>query len=242
MMIFIIYHFTSQDHFSPLIDSINLQCFKVYTVKFGDDSASVTLPGEPSVPQFGHQDSRTWAKENNKNLRLDDIGQELAERIFNAVPDSMKFTDIFELINFPTIPGRTTRKGARSRQLSLTLRLETEIRKYRIAPQRVRHAQGASMLPHVKIFTLSTCSHCTQAKEYLEARKVPYDSVSVDLTVGDERTQALDTIRRLNPELTFPTIIIGDKTVIGFRPDGIAAALREYGWETDLPGDTWQQP
>ena len=89
----------------------------------------------------------------------------------------------------------------------------------------------------IKIFTLSTCSHCTQAKEFLDERKIPYDNVHVDFMSGDDRTQVIDTLRKLNPEVTFPTIVIGDKVIVGFRRDEIEAALRECDGGTDILAD-----
>ncbi|HML53112.1 MAG TPA: glutaredoxin family protein [Solidesulfovibrio magneticus] len=98
------------------------------------------------------------------------------------------------------------------------------------------------MSAKVKIFTLSTCSHCAQAKEFLDERKVAYDPVSVDFMSGDERTQVLDTLRKLNPAITFPTIVIGEKVIVGFRREEIEAALKEAHLETEVQTPTWQQP
>lgn len=98
------------------------------------------------------------------------------------------------------------------------------------------------MSAQVKIYTLSTCSHCTHAKEFLDERKVPYDPVSVDFLSGDERTQVLDVLRKLNPAITFPTIVIGEKVVVGFRREEMEAALRECGLATEVQLPTWQQP
>ncbi|BAH74413.1 glutaredoxin family protein [Solidesulfovibrio magneticus] len=94
----------------------------------------------------------------------------------------------------------------------------------------------------VKIYTLSTCSHCTQAKEFLDERNVPYSPVSVDFMSGDERTQVLDTLRKLNPAITFPTIVIGEKVIVGFRREEIEAALKEADIETEVKAPTWQRP
>ena len=83
------------------------------------------------------------------------------------------------------------------------------------------------MSTQVKIYTLSTCSHCTKAKDFLDEREIAYDSVSVDFMSGDDRTQMLETIRKLNPSITFPTIVIGSKVIVGFRRDEIEVALKE---------------
>jgi glutaredoxin-like protein NrdH len=77
----------------------------------------------------------------------------------------------------------------------------------------------------VKIYTLSTCSHCKAAKKFLNDCSVKYDFTDVDLLSGKEREAILDEVRKLNPNCTFPTIIIGDKVIVGFREDEIRKAL-----------------
>jgi len=36
---------------------------------------------------------------------------------------------------------------------------------------------------------------------------------------------ALDVVRKLNPSLSFPTIVIGDKVIVGFHRDELEKAL-----------------
>jgi len=83
------------------------------------------------------------------------------------------------------------------------------------------------MIPTITIYTLSTCSHCAHAKEYLEEHEIPYEGINVDFKSGDERNQVMDTVRKLNPAITFPTIVIGEKVIVGFRREEIEAALKE---------------
>lgn len=83
------------------------------------------------------------------------------------------------------------------------------------------------MPPAITIYTLSTCSHCAHAKEYLDEREIPYAGINVDFMSGEERNQIMDTVRRLNPAITFPTIVIGEKVIVGFRREEIEAALEE---------------
>ena len=75
-----------------------------------------------------------------------------------------------------------------------------------------------------------------------DEREIPYDNVHVDFMSGDDRTQVLGTLRKLNPEITFPTIVIGDKVIAGFRRDEIEAALKECNMGTEVQAATWQQP
>ncbi len=77
----------------------------------------------------------------------------------------------------------------------------------------------------VKLYTISTCSHCKRTKRFLSDCNIVYDYVDVDLLGSDERKQVLEEVRSLNPRCSFPTIRIGNKVIIGFREDEIKEAL-----------------
>lgn len=77
----------------------------------------------------------------------------------------------------------------------------------------------------VKVYTLSTCSHCKATKRFLDECSVRYDFTDVDLLQGEERAAILDDVRKLNPRCSFPTVIIGDKVIVGFKEDEIREAL-----------------
>ena len=78
----------------------------------------------------------------------------------------------------------------------------------------------------VKMYTLSTCSHCKATKRLLADCRVKYEFTDVDLLEGEERTAILEDMRKLNPRCSFPTIIIGDKVIVGYKEDEIKEALR----------------
>lgn len=77
----------------------------------------------------------------------------------------------------------------------------------------------------VKLYTLSTCSHCKATKEFLNDCSVKYDFEDVDLLEGEERKAILEDVRKWNPKCSFPTIVIGDKVIAGFKEDEIKEAL-----------------
>jgi glutaredoxin-like protein NrdH len=77
----------------------------------------------------------------------------------------------------------------------------------------------------VKLYTLSTCSHCKSTKRFLDRCTVAYEFIDVDLLEGKERQLILEDVRKLNPRCTFPTIIIGDKVIVGFDEAKIKDAL-----------------
>jgi len=81
------------------------------------------------------------------------------------------------------------------------------------------------MPPTVKLYSLSTCSHCRATKRLLDECTVQYEFTDVDLLHGDERAAILEDVRKLNPRCSFPTIIIGDKVIVGYRESEIKNAL-----------------
>ena len=77
----------------------------------------------------------------------------------------------------------------------------------------------------VKIYSLSTCSHCKATKKLLGECTIKYEFVDVDLLEGDERKAIIADVKKFNPRCSFPTIIIGEKVIVGFKEKEIREAL-----------------
>jgi len=80
-------------------------------------------------------------------------------------------------------------------------------------------------MPLVKLYTLSTCSHCKRTKQFLNDLGVQYDFIDVDLLQGQERTDMIEEVKKYNPDCSFPTILIGDRCIVGFKENEIKEAL-----------------
>jgi glutaredoxin len=77
----------------------------------------------------------------------------------------------------------------------------------------------------IKLYALSTCSHCKALKKLLEEGRRPFDAVDVDLLQGGIRRETLEEVRRFNKRCSFPTILIGDHVIVGYRENDIREAL-----------------
>ena len=77
----------------------------------------------------------------------------------------------------------------------------------------------------IKVYSLSTCSHCKSTKKLLAGCTVRYEFVDVDLLKGEERQAILEDVKKFNPKCSFPTIIIGDTVIVGFKEKEIKEAL-----------------
>jgi glutaredoxin len=79
--------------------------------------------------------------------------------------------------------------------------------------------------PDVKIYSLSTCSHCKAAKKFLGECTIKYEFVDVDMLEGDERRAIIEDVKKFNPRCSFPTVIIGEKVIVGYKEKEIKEAL-----------------
>ena len=80
-------------------------------------------------------------------------------------------------------------------------------------------------MPSVKFFGLSYCVHCKHAKAFLDQHNVPYDLVYVDTLDESRQSDVMKEVGKYNPNLSFPTLLIGDRVIVGFQKDAIASAL-----------------
>jgi glutaredoxin len=81
------------------------------------------------------------------------------------------------------------------------------------------------MYPPVKVYSLSTCSHCKATKRLLNECAVKFEFLDVDLLTSEEQKAILEEVKKINKECSFPTIIIGDKVIVGHKESEIREAL-----------------
>jgi len=79
--------------------------------------------------------------------------------------------------------------------------------------------------PKIKLYTLSTCSHCNRTKRFFRDHGIEMEFEDVDLLSGAERERIMEEVRKLNPNCTFPTICVGDTVIVGFNEEELRKAL-----------------
>ena len=77
----------------------------------------------------------------------------------------------------------------------------------------------------IKLYALSTCIHCKNTKEFLTGCGVEYQCIEVDKLSGEEREKIIEEVKSYNPKCSFPTIVIGEKVIVGFREDELKEVL-----------------
>jgi len=91
----------------------------------------------------------------------------------------------------------------------------------------INHVEGINK-GEIKIYTLSTCVWCKKTKRLLSELGVGYSYIDVDLLEGDEKQKAEDEVRKWNPYVTFPTLVLNDQEcIIGYKENQIKEVFGE---------------
>ena len=78
----------------------------------------------------------------------------------------------------------------------------------------------------VIMYGLSTCVWCKKTKKLLTDLGVDFEYVYVDRLEEKEEKEAVEELRRFNPSVSFPTVVINDeKAIVGFKEKEIREIL-----------------
>ncbi len=78
----------------------------------------------------------------------------------------------------------------------------------------------------IVLYALSTCVWCHKTRRLLGEIGVAHSVVEVDLLEGDEQDEVMEIVKRFNPSLSFPVLVIdGEEAILGYKPDDIRERL-----------------
>jgi ferredoxin-thioredoxin reductase catalytic subunit/glutaredoxin len=77
----------------------------------------------------------------------------------------------------------------------------------------------------IRLYALTTCEYCQSLKRLLSELAPWFEDVEVDVLSRDERRQTIDELKKVNPACSFPTTVIGDLVIIGYKVQEIREAL-----------------
>ena len=97
--------------------------------------------------------------------------------------------------------------------------------------------QGPRDEHRIVFYGLSTCIWCRRTRQYPPCPPVygggrggglgvTFEYAYVDLLHGQEQEEVLAQVRRWNPSVSFPTIVVDDvQCVVGYRPEELQEVL-----------------
>ncbi len=77
----------------------------------------------------------------------------------------------------------------------------------------------------VILYGLSTCVYCNAIKKMLEDLEIEHRAIQADLLSSTEQQQVIAELKKVNPSCSFPTVVIGDKVITGYKAQEVKEAL-----------------
>ncbi|OGW51912.1 MAG: hypothetical protein A2Y81_10715 [Nitrospirae bacterium RBG_13_43_8] len=76
----------------------------------------------------------------------------------------------------------------------------------------------------VKLYSLSTCPTCREVQKFLDGHNVKYELIDVDLLDSGEQWVTSKELKKYNPAVTYPTLIL-EEVILGLDEEAIKKAL-----------------
>ena len=86
-------------------------------------------------------------------------------------------------------------------------------------------AEENSNNPNITLYALSTCAWCNKIKRFLAEHELEYEGIDVDLLAGEEKQAVRDKVRAVNPRRSYPTMVVGEETLVGYDEDRLKEVL-----------------
>ena len=95
--------------------------------------------------------------------------------------------------------------------------------------EHMKHVEGTKR-GDITLYALSTCAWCKKTKGLLDKLKADYYYVDVDLLADADKEKAVKAISKWNPEGSFPTLVIDNKScIVGFDVEKIRGLIKDAG-------------
>ena len=86
-------------------------------------------------------------------------------------------------------------------------------------------AGKVDLTDEITLYALSTCMWCKKTKALLDSKGVAYTCHFVNELTGEEQEKAKAAVAELNPNRSYPTMVIDGDVIVGFKPEQIEAAV-----------------
>jgi ferredoxin-thioredoxin reductase catalytic subunit len=77
----------------------------------------------------------------------------------------------------------------------------------------------------VILYGLTTCVYCNALKKMLADLNIEHRVIQADLLGDEERQAMIAELKKINPSCSFPTVVVGDKVITGYKAQEVKEAL-----------------
>ena len=77
----------------------------------------------------------------------------------------------------------------------------------------------------ITLYSLSTCVFCDATKKMLDDLAIEYRCIEADELSEDEREKTIEELKKVNPRCSFPTVVIENHVIVGYKVQEIKEKL-----------------
>ena len=77
----------------------------------------------------------------------------------------------------------------------------------------------------ITLYSLSTCVFCDATKKMFDDLAIDYHCIQADELPEGEREKAIEDLKKVNPRCSFPTVIIENHVIVGYKVQEIKQKL-----------------
>lgn len=81
------------------------------------------------------------------------------------------------------------------------------------------------MAKNITLYALTTCAYCQAIKKMLNDLEIEHTYIEADSLEGDERTAALEDLKKVNPKCSFPTTVVDGQVITGYKAQEIKETI-----------------
>ena len=78
---------------------------------------------------------------------------------------------------------------------------------------------------NITLYSLTTCAFCQAIKKMLDDLNISFRCIQADELPEEDRSRVIKELKKVNPKCSFPTVVIDDEVVVGYKVQEIKETI-----------------
>ena len=78
---------------------------------------------------------------------------------------------------------------------------------------------------NITLYSLTTCVFCQAIKKMLDDLDISFNCIQADELSDEDRSKVIKELKKVNPKCSFPTVVIGDDVIVGYKVQEIKETI-----------------
>jgi ferredoxin-thioredoxin reductase catalytic subunit/glutaredoxin len=78
---------------------------------------------------------------------------------------------------------------------------------------------------NITLYSLTTCSFCQAIKKMLDDLEISFRCIQADELPEEDRSRVIKELKKVNPKCSFPTVVVGEEVIVGYKVQEIKETI-----------------